>query len=196
MSKKTSWGAFRDGIGKRLLSLALVLTMLISMVPGALAETPEQAEEPEQEQLLVTEPEQVTEAGEPDALSEPEEVEAVSEPEELILLPAAAAETEQIPETETGEESGEESAPETSDEPESDPSADLETAEDWEQSLAGAELRGHYAADLLAVARTQLGYRESSLNFERREPAMATAATVPGLVSPMRRGTLCLSPSA
>ncbi|MCI7742058.1 MAG: CHAP domain-containing protein [Clostridiales bacterium] len=46
-----------------------------------------------------------------------------------------------------------------------DPSADLETAADWEASLSGVVLTGDYRADLLAIAETQLGYRESTRNF-------------------------------
>lgn len=50
--------------------------------------------------------------------------------------------------------------------PESDPTADLETAQVWEQTLSGVELTGEWSEDLLAVAKTQLGYRESERNFE------------------------------
>ena len=40
-----------------------------------------------------------------------------------------------------------------------------ETPKDWEKSLEGVELTGDWAQDLLAVARSQLGYRESERNF-------------------------------
>lgn len=48
----------------------------------------------------------------------------------------------------------------------SDPSADLETAEDWEKTLSGTALTGSWPADLLAVAKTQLGYTESTANYQ------------------------------
>lgn len=44
-----------------------------------------------------------------------------------------------------------------------DSQADLETPELWRQSLP--ELTGNWASDLLAVARSQLGYAESSRNY-------------------------------
>lgn len=47
----------------------------------------------------------------------------------------------------------------------SDETADVETAEDWEASLSGAELTGETGPDLLAIAETQLGYEESIRNF-------------------------------
>ena len=43
----------------------------------------------------------------------------------------------------------------------SEPEADLETEEDWEASVAGAELTGDWNRDLVAVAETQLGYARS-----------------------------------
>ena len=46
-----------------------------------------------------------------------------------------------------------------------DPTADLETAADWEASVSGVVLTGDYRTDLLAIAETQLGYRESTRNF-------------------------------
>lgn len=46
----------------------------------------------------------------------------------------------------------------------SDPEADLETEEIWKQSLP-KELSGNWAEDVLAVAKSQLGYTESSLNY-------------------------------
>ena len=45
-----------------------------------------------------------------------------------------------------------------------DPNADLETAKDWEASLP-AELSGVYAEDVLAIAKSQLGYAESANNY-------------------------------
>lgn len=46
-----------------------------------------------------------------------------------------------------------------------DPTADVETAEDWEKTFAGAELTGLWTEDVLAIARTQLGYVESTRNY-------------------------------
>lgn len=40
-----------------------------------------------------------------------------------------------------------------------------ETGKDWEATLAQARLTGSWPEDLLAVARTQLGYRESTTDF-------------------------------
>ncbi len=46
-----------------------------------------------------------------------------------------------------------------------DPEADLEKAADWEKSFADVELRGIWQQDVLAIARTQLGYKESTENY-------------------------------
>ena len=45
----------------------------------------------------------------------------------------------------------------------SDSSADLESASTWEATLP--QLSGEYAADVLAIAKSQLGYRESTRNY-------------------------------
>lgn len=47
----------------------------------------------------------------------------------------------------------------------SDPSADVETAADWEKTFADAELTGDWALDVLSIAKTQLGYAESTKNY-------------------------------
>ena len=48
----------------------------------------------------------------------------------------------------------------------SNPEADLEGPEDWEATLPAADaLAGEWAEDLLAVAKSQLGYAESSENY-------------------------------
>ena len=49
--------------------------------------------------------------------------------------------------------------------PESDPNADVQTAADWTQSFADVELTGHWGADVVLIAESQLGYTESGLNF-------------------------------
>lgn len=46
-----------------------------------------------------------------------------------------------------------------------DPSADLETAKTWEATMARADMSGGTASDLLAVAWTQVGYKESEANY-------------------------------
>ena len=47
----------------------------------------------------------------------------------------------------------------------SNPSADIETAAAWEKSFAGLKLTGQWDQDVLKLAETQLGYRESSRNY-------------------------------
>ena len=48
---------------------------------------------------------------------------------------------------------------------ESDPTADDESPEDWEATFSHVQLTGDWSRDVLAIARTQLGYRESERNF-------------------------------
>lgn len=56
---------------------------------------------------------------------------------------------------------------EHSDECFSNPTLDLETAADWEKTLPKEdELTGVWAEDVLTIAKSQLGYRESSRNFK------------------------------
>lgn len=45
-----------------------------------------------------------------------------------------------------------------------DESADLENPQIWEQSFANVKLSGNWARDVLAIAESQLGYRESTRN--------------------------------
>ncbi|XCP84636.1 SpaA isopeptide-forming pilin-related protein [Roseburia hominis] len=47
----------------------------------------------------------------------------------------------------------------------SDPEADLETAKEWESSMADMKLTGDWRKDVVAVAESQLGYRESEKNY-------------------------------
>lgn len=47
----------------------------------------------------------------------------------------------------------------------SNPDADVETAEDWENTLTGVELSGVWTDDLIAIAESQLGYAESTANY-------------------------------
>ena len=46
-----------------------------------------------------------------------------------------------------------------------DPTADVETAQIWERSLKSVELTGIWREDVIAVAKTQLGYQESAKNY-------------------------------
>ncbi len=50
--------------------------------------------------------------------------------------------------------------------PVADKTADLEGAPIWERVLYYVELTGDWATDLISIANTQLGYKESSDNFE------------------------------
>lgn len=47
----------------------------------------------------------------------------------------------------------------------SNPEADVETAEKWEKSVSRARLTGDWAEDVVSVAKTQLGYTESTENY-------------------------------
>ena len=49
---------------------------------------------------------------------------------------------------------------------ESDPTADLESEAIWTARFAGMTMTGHWDRDVVAVAKTQLGYAESQSNFE------------------------------
>lgn len=51
----------------------------------------------------------------------------------------------------------------------SDPSADLETRENWEATISNLELTNNWRENLVKVAQSQLGYKESSLNFHIAE---------------------------
>lgn len=46
-----------------------------------------------------------------------------------------------------------------------DPAADVETAADWEKTFAHVELTGNWGEDVVAIAKTQLGYNESTKNY-------------------------------
>lgn len=51
----------------------------------------------------------------------------------------------------------------------SNPNADVESQEDWEKSLADISLTGKPNDDLIAVAKSQVGYQESSKNYHVTE---------------------------
>ena len=46
-----------------------------------------------------------------------------------------------------------------------DPTADVETAQEWEQTFAEVRLTGEWPVDVIAIAKTQLGYSESAKNY-------------------------------
>ena len=50
-----------------------------------------------------------------------------------------------------------------------DPNADLETAADWTASVEKVSLTGNWPKDILAIAESQLGYRESTRNVKLYE---------------------------
>ena len=50
-----------------------------------------------------------------------------------------------------------------------DPTADVETAEIWEQTFGDVTLTGDWRLDALAIARSQLGYAESTRNYALAE---------------------------
>ena len=85
--------------------------------------------------------------------------------------PDAEPETEPVtePETEPATEPETEPATEPVIEEISDQTADVERRKDWEQTFAHVELTGAWAYDLIAIANTQLGYKESERNFIAQE---------------------------
>lgn len=57
----------------------------------------------------------------------------------------------------------------------SNPEADLETAENWERTVPTSdELCGEWATDLLSVAKSQLGYSESTENYQVASDGVTT----------------------
>lgn len=56
----------------------------------------------------------------------------------------------------------------------SNPSADVENSAVWEATVSKIELTGVWADDLLAVAKTQLGYTESTANYVVMEDGEST----------------------
>lgn len=55
----------------------------------------------------------------------------------------------------------------------SDPEADVENAAVWQKTLSGADLTGKWSEDVLAIAKTQLGYTESTANYEVQPDGMS-----------------------
>lgn len=48
---------------------------------------------------------------------------------------------------------------------EGDPDADVETQSDWEDTIKQVELTGDWSEDVLAIANSQIGYKESATNY-------------------------------
>ena len=51
----------------------------------------------------------------------------------------------------------------------SNPNADVESASTWENVLSRVELTGNWPQDVIAIAESQLGYAESTANYEVQE---------------------------
>ena len=59
----------------------------------------------------------------------------------------------------------------------SDLSADLETSDDWEKTLEGLDLTDNRAENMVLIARSQLGYTESTANFQVDEQLVRRGIT-------------------
>ena len=105
------------------------------------------------------EPTLESEATEPAEESEPTETTEATDPTGEPTEATAA--TQPTDETETTEPS--EGTEPTG--PVSDPTADVESAAVWEATMSGVTLTGDAVTDLLAIAKSQLGYTESTRNF-------------------------------
>ena len=57
-----------------------------------------------------------------------------------------------------------------------DPDADVESKEDWEETIKDVELSGDPGADAAAIAKTQVGYTESTKNYQ----VMSDGSTIKG----------------
>ena len=51
----------------------------------------------------------------------------------------------------------------------SDPNADVEDADTWQNSVSSVSLTGNWGSDLAAIAQTQIGYSESTSNYNVAE---------------------------
>ena len=89
-----------------------------------------------------------------------EEIEALGEEEE-----GAEAEIADVPDEGAEAESGEAEPQEKESIPAGDPYADVETEAEWTAAFENLELSGDWSQDLLTVAKTQIGYTESSKNY-------------------------------
>ncbi len=172
--------------GALLMALALVMTSITPYAEEMSVETySEPSTEISTETAVETIPEeepQVEETPAPEEDTRVEETPAEEVYEEDSVLeetpaeeaaeeePAADSEEPIDEDTEDSETETEEES-ETESEEESDPNADVETAADWEATLPS--LTGVWGDDIVRVAQSQLGYTESTRNFEKVENAAA-----------------------
>ena len=113
--------------------------------------------EPEEEPEADTEPAEAEEPASP--VEDEQSAEDISTPEEIVAI----ADFEESVEAEDYDESEDILGEET--ELSGDPTADVESCADWDAMMSWLELTGVWADDLITVARSQLGYTESALNF-------------------------------
>ncbi len=59
----------------------------------------------------------------------------------------------------------------------SNPDADVENATVWEQMIASVDLTGEWTGDVVAIAKKQLGYMESTLNYQVLEDGSLSGYT-------------------
>lgn len=122
--------------------------------------------EPAPEEAGAEEPaEPVEEAAEAPA-EEPGEETPEEPEEEPVKEPEVVAEIEGVQVVDAASVEHEEPGDDEEDaEPEGDPTADVETPAQWRRMFSSLTLTGDWAEDLLAVAKTQLGYVESQRNY-------------------------------
>lgn len=171
---------------RRILSIALALVMVLSIMPvqvlseGDLLEIEELLlDEPAEE--VVIEMEEITDAADEMAFAGFDDVEeVVIDLDELTEEEATVIEVEEI--SEAVEEKLTLAEPETVENAETaewaelddveeipvieeEPVAEFETPDDWARSVRSAELGDDWAKNLANVAKTQVGYAESQNNF-------------------------------
>ena len=142
------------------------------MLQAAEETVEEEPAEPEPEPQPEPEPEQ-EETGEPESelmeeiTEEPQEQqpEEARDPAEESEDTEKAEEPADVQESSETEETEEPDAKEEEPAEKSDDSADVESSETWTASFASAELTGDWSHDIIAIAHTQMGYRESTRNF-------------------------------
>ena len=113
--------------------------------------------EPVEEAEADTEPEEAEEPASPVEDAQP--AEDISSPDEIVEI----ADSDEFVEAEEYNESEDILGEET--ELSGDPTADVESCADWDAMMSWLDLTGVWADDLVTVARSQLGYTESALNF-------------------------------
>ena len=126
---------------KKLLALVLSFCMTFSLIPAnvALAIVTDDGKEEISETILEEIPEGTVEEEPTEEGTAPETSDVIEEQEEQQ---AALDEIEQP-----------------------DLTADMESSEDWERTFENVLLSGNWNEDVLAIAKTQIGYTESSKNY-------------------------------